>query len=118
MKLKNIEADHEEIEDVLISLYIKQGMPSFEAFKDYINEIFPDINEQLIKQITDSWIKAKKHIEKINDFVHEIRSFPSRKDIAEAINRNRKQDSALAFCLLDEKIITNKQYFSLIKQNI
>lgn len=118
MKSKNIETECEEVRDVLIALYINRGMPSFEQFKNFVNESLPDIHEFCIIQIIEAWERAKQYIEKVNDFVHEIRNFPSRKDIAEAINRNRKQDSALAFSLLDEKIITEKQYFDLIKQNI
>ena len=118
MKLENIEVECEEVRDALIALYINHGMPPSEQFKQFVVEALPDIHEFCIKQIIEAWERTKQHIEKVNEFVHEIRNFPSRKDIAEAINRNRKQDSALAFSLLDEKVITEKQYFDLIKQNI
>jgi len=118
MKSENIEVECEEVRDALIALYVNHGMPSFEKFKEFVHQTLPDIHEFCIQQIVEAWGKAKHHIEKVNEFVHEIRNFPSRKDIAEAINRNRKQDSALAFSLLDEKVITEKQYFDLIKQNI
>jgi hypothetical protein len=118
MKSKNIETECEEVRDALIALYINRGMPSFKQFKEFVDESLPNISELCLTQIIEAWEKARQHIEKVNEFVHEIRNFPSRKDIAEAIIRNRKQDSAIAFSLLDEKLITEKQYFDLIKQNI
>lgn len=118
MKSKNTETECEEVRDALIALYINRGMPSFKQFKEFVDESLPNVGELCLTQIIEAWEKARQHIEKVNEFVHEIRNFPSRKDIAEAINRNRKQDSAIAFSLLDEKLISEKQYFDLIKQNI
>ena len=118
MKSENIEVECEEVRDALIALYVNHGMPPFEQFKQFVVEALPDIHEFCIKQIIEAWERTKQHIEKVNEFVHEIRNFPSRKDIAQAINSNRKQDSALAFSLLDEKEITEKQYLDLNKQNI
>lgn len=118
MKSESIEIECEEVRDALIAVYVNQGMPSFETFKAFADQTLPDIHMHCIKQIIDAWEKTKLYIEKVNEFVHEIRNFPTRKDIADAINHNRKQDAALAFSLLDEKVITEKQYFDLIKQNI
>lgn len=118
MKSENIKVECDEGRDELIALYINYGMPSLEQFKQLLQQTLPNIHDDCIKQVVEAWEKAKLRIQKVNEFVHEIRNFPSRKDIAEAIYRNRKLDSVLAFSLLDERVITEKQYFDLIKQNI
>lgn len=109
-------------ENNLIEYYIEKEMPSSQELFKYIEQEFDfEIATQLsslIDRITEAGDKAKKHIKRTEEFVHEIRNFPSRREIAKAIKNNHKQSSALAFCILDGKMITPKQYFDLIKQNL
>lgn len=109
-------------ENNLIEYYIERGMPSYEDFFKCIETEFDfEIATQLsslIQRVTETGEEIKNHIKKIEEFVHEIRNFPSRREIAEAIKRNHKENSALAFSILDEKLITPKQYFDLIKERL
>ena len=109
-------------ENNLIEYYIEKEMPSYEEFFKSIEREFDfEIATQLsslMEKIVEANEKTKNYIEKIKEFVHGIRNFPSRREIAEAIKNNHKESSALAFSILDEKLITPKQYFDLIKQNL
>ena len=109
-------------ENNLIEYYIEKEMPSHEEFFKSIETEFDfEIATQLsslMEKIVEAGEKTKKHIKKIEEFVHEIHNFPSRREIAQAIKNNHKESSALAFSILDEKMITPKQYFDLIKQNL
>ena len=109
-------------ENNLIEYYIEKEMPSHEEFFKSIEIEFDyEIATQLsslMEKIVEAGEKTKKHIKKIEEFVHEIRNFPSRREIAQAIKNNHKESSALAFSILDEKMITSKQYFDLVKQNL
>jgi len=113
---------HLNNDNALIDFYVDKELPTFEQFYNAIETEFDfEIASQLktqIEKISIAGEQVKQHIEKIKEFVNEIRNFPTRKEIAKAIIQNKKDDSALAFAVLDNKQITDKQYFDLIKSKL
>ena len=109
-------------ENHLIEYYLQCEMPNPEDFFKKIEIEFDfEIAQQLsplINQICEAGEKSKKCIKILEEVVHDLRNLSTRKEIAEAISRNYKSHSALAFCLLDRKTITFKQYTDLIKENL
>lgn len=109
-------------EKSLIEYYISKDLPVLNEWEEQIEKEFDyEIKVQLkssLEKISEAGEKTKKYIKRVREFVHEIRNFPSRREIANVIKKNYKENSAIAFCILDNKIITEKQYFDLIKQNL
>lgn len=106
----------------LIEYYISKEMPSYEIFYDYIVaefdfEIALQLKEE-IQTICDAGNRAKKYVDNILEMLHDIRKVESRKEQAEMIKRNHKENSSVAFCLLDNKMITDKQWFNIINQKL
>jgi hypothetical protein len=105
----------------LIEFYIDKEMPSCEAFSKIIETEFDyEIAVQLkseIEKICEAGEKARKYIDHILEVVHDIRMVETRKEQALMIKKNFKENSALVFCVLDNKEITKEQRAKLINQN-
>jgi hypothetical protein len=104
----------------LIDYYIEKEMPSYDNFYKAIEtefdyEIATQLKEELQK-IYQAGEKSKKYIDHILEVVHDIRKVKTRKDQAIMIKRNFKENSALAFSILDGKIINKSQWTKLINQ--
>jgi len=106
--------------DNLIDFYIEKEMLSAENFSKIIETEFDyEIAIQLkdeIEKICDAGEKAKKYIDHLLEMIHDIRKVETRKDQAEMIKRNCGDNSAYAFSILDNKEITNIQWFKMIKK--
>lgn len=106
----------------LIEYYVDSEMPSCENF---YKKIETDFDFEIALQLKDEIEKiciageyTKKYIDNILEMIHDIRRVESRKEQAEMIKRNYKQNSSYAFCILDNKIITNQQWVKLITQKL
>ena len=104
----------------LIEYYVDSEMPSCENFYKKIETEFDfEIALQLkdeIEKICDAGEKTKKYIDNILDVVHDIRKFKSRKEQAEMIKRNYKENSSYVFSILDNKPVSKMQWTKLIHQ--
>jgi hypothetical protein len=102
----------------LIDYYIDKKMPSYDIFYNHIVVEFDfEIAVQLkdeIEKICNAGEKAKKYIDNILEMVHDIRKVETRKEQAQMIIRNYKENSSYAFSLLDNKEITKQQWIKLI----
>jgi hypothetical protein len=105
----------------LIEFYIDKEMPSCEEFSKIIETEFDyEIAIQLkreIEKICEAGEKTKKYIDHILEVVHDIRMVETRKEQALMIKKNFKENSALVFCVLDNKEISKEQWSKLINQN-
>jgi len=105
----------------LIEFYIDKQMPSCEVFSKIIETEFDyEIAIQLkgeIEKICEAGEKTKKYIDHILEVAHDIRMVETRKEQALMIKKNFKENSALVFCVLDNKEITKEQWTKLINQN-
>jgi hypothetical protein len=106
----------------LIEYFIDKKMPSYEAFYDHIVvefdfEVALQLKEE-IQTICEAGDKAKKYVDNILEMLHDIRKVESRKEQAEMIKRSYKENSPIAFCLLDNKMVTDKQWFNLVNQKL
>jgi hypothetical protein len=105
----------------LIELYIDKEMPAHQEFYKTIETEFDyEIAVQLkseIEKICEAGEKARKYIDHILEVVHDIRMVETRKEQALMIKKNFKENSALVFCVLDNKEITKEQWAKLINQN-
>jgi hypothetical protein len=106
----------------LIEYYVDSEMPSCENF---YKKIETDFDFEIALQLKDEIEKiciageyTKKYIDNILEMVHDLRRVESRKEQAEMIKRNYKENSSYAFCILDNKIITNQQWVKLITQKL
>lgn len=104
----------------LIDYYIDKEMPSYEIFYDHIlvefdYEIAIQLKDELEK-ICNAGEKAKKYIDYILEVVHDIRMVETRKEQAEMILRNFKDNSSFVFSVLDGKMISKDQWTKLINQ--
>jgi T4 RnlA family RNA ligase len=103
----------------LIEFYIDKKMPSCEQFSNFIETEFDfEIAIQLkdeIKKICDAGEKSKKFIDNILEVIHDIRKVKSRKEQAEMIKINFKENSSYAFTILDNKEIIKSQWRKLIE---
>jgi hypothetical protein len=102
----------------LIDFYIEKQLPDFEHFYEMIEiefdyEIAVQLKEE-IEKICDSGELSKKYIDNILDMIHDIRKVQTRKEQAEMIIRNYKENSSYAFSILDNKEITKPQWIKLI----
>jgi len=106
----------------LIDYYIDNNMPSYEEFYKMIETEFDyEIAIQLkweLEKICEAGEKSKKYIDHILEVVHDIRKVETRKEQAEMILRNFKDNSSFVFSVLDGKKITKDQWINLMKQNL
>jgi hypothetical protein len=109
-------------ESNLIEYYVETGMLENEDFYKKIETEFDyEIAVQLkdeINKICDAGAVAKKYIGNMIESIHGIRNVESRKQKAEMIKTNYKENSSFAFTLLDNKPLTNLQWIKLINQKI
>jgi hypothetical protein len=106
----------------LIKYYVDAEMPSCENFykkieTDFDFEIAIQVKDE-IEKICVAGEYTKKYIDNILEMIHDIRRVESRKEQAEMIKRNYKENSSYVFCILDNKIITNQQWVKLITQKL
>ena len=106
----------------LLELYVDKEMPSFEDFykiieTDFDFEIAKGLKGQ-IEKICNDGEAAKKFINNVLDFVHDIRSVATRKEQAQYITKNYRQNASYAFAILDNKLITKEQWLKLINQKL
>jgi hypothetical protein len=106
----------------LIDCYIDKEMPIMEEFykvieTDFDYEIAFQLKDQ-ISEICEAGDVAKKYIDNMLEMIHDIRKVDSRKEQAEMIKRNYKDNSGYAFSILDNKPITKTQWIKLINQNL
>lgn len=104
----------------LIEYYIDSEMPFYE---DFYKTIETDFDFEIASQLKDEIEKicivgesCKKYIDNILEMIHDIRKVESRKEQAEMIRRNYKENSAYAFSVLDNKEISRVQWVKLINQ--
>ena len=106
----------------LIEFYVDREMPSYEEFFDVIcKELDYEIAKAFEKEIsivTEAGEKAKKFINNVLEFVHDLRGVATRKEQAQYITQNYKQNASYAFAVLDNKLITKEQWIKLINQKI
>jgi hypothetical protein len=106
--------------DNLINFYIDKEMPLTENFNKIIETEFDyEIAVQLkdeIEKICNAGEKAMKYIDHLLEVVHDIRKVETRKEQAEMIKRNCRENSSYAFSILDNKEIIKVQWFKLIKK--
>lgn len=106
----------------LIEYYIDKKMPPYDIFYDHIVVEFDfEIALQLkdeIEKICDAGEKTKKYIDNILEMIHDIRLIETRKEQAEMIKRNYKENSSYVFSILDNKPITKLQWTKLITQKL
>jgi hypothetical protein len=105
-------------ENNLIEYYVDCEMPSCEDFYKKIEtefdyEIVVQLKDQ-IQKICDAGKLSKKYIDNILDMIHDIRKVETRKEQAEMITRNYKENSSYAFSILDNKEITKQQWIKLL----
>ena len=102
----------------LIEYYVNSEMPEYEVFYKKIETEFDfEIALQLkneIKKICNSGEKAIGYVDNILEMVYDIRKVESRKEQAEMIKRNYKENSAYAFSILDNKSLSKIQWIKLI----
>jgi hypothetical protein len=102
----------------LIELYVDKKMPSCDEFYEFIETEYDfEIAFQLkdeIEKICEAGEKSKKFIDNILDVLHDIRKVEPRKEQAEMIKRNYKENSSYAFCILDNKEITKQQWIKIM----
>ena len=106
----------------LLELYVDKEMPSSEDFykiieTDFDFEIAKGLKGQ-IEKICNDGEAAKKFINNVLDFVHDIRSVATRKEQAQYITKNYRQNASYAFAILDNKLITKEQWLKLINQKL
>jgi hypothetical protein len=107
-------------ENNLIEYYVDCEMPSCENFYKKIEtefdyEIAVQLKDQ-IEKICNAGESTKKYIDNILEVVHDIRKVASRKEQAEMIKRNYKENSSYAFSILDNKEISKQQWIKLLHQ--
>ena len=106
----------------LIEYYVECEMPQCEDFYKKIETEFDfEIALQLkdeIEKICEAGNLTKKYLDNILEIVHDIRKFKSRKEQAEMIKRNYKENSSYVFSILDNKPISKTQWVKLITQKI
>lgn len=106
----------------LIEYYVDSEMPLCEDFYKKIETEFDfEIALQLkseIEKICTAGECTKKYIDNMLDVVHDIRKFKSRKEQAEMIKRNYKENSSYVFSILDNKPISKIQWIKLITQKL
>lgn len=106
----------------LIEYYVDSEMPScIDFYKKIETEFDFEIALQLkeeIEKICSTGAYVKKYIDNILDVIHDIRNFKSRKEQADMIKRNYKENSSYVFAILDNKPISKMQWIKLINQNI
>ena len=97
-------------------------MPCCENFYKLIETEFDfEIALQLksqIEKICRAGSAAKKYIDTMLDVVHDIRNVPTRKEQAQMIIRNFKDNSSIVFSILDNKQLAKAQWIKLIKTNL
>jgi len=102
----------------LIEYYVDSEMPECKVFYKKIETEFDfEIALQLkdeIEKICNSGKKARLYIDSILEMIHDIRKVESRKEQAEMIKRNYKENSAYAFSILDNKPLSKIQWIKLI----
>lgn len=101
-------------EDILIELYIKNNMPSSEDFIESCNKEF---ELESIQRVCKAGDKTKRYVDNMLEVVHDLRAL-CRKEQAKMIRTTYRTDSALVFSILDNKELTVRDWFTLIKQRI
>ena len=101
-------------EDILIDLYIENKMPSYDCFLQNNENSF---DPNLIQSVCEAGEKAKKYVDNILEVVHDLRAI-CRKEQAKMIRTNYKTNSSIVFSILDNKELTNKDWATLIKQQL
>ena len=106
----------------LIEYYVDSELPSCEDFYKKIETEFDfEIALQLkenIEKICEAGEKTKKYIDYILEVVHDIRKVETRKEQAEMILRNFKDNSSYVFSILDNKPLSKLQWIKLITQKL
>lgn len=106
----------------LLDLYIDKGLPKKETFKSIIETEFDFEIAQSLQSNIDSVCFAgeahKKRMDYIRLVVHDLRSLPTRKEMAEHIKNTFGKDSSYAFSILDGKLLTRDQILNALRQNI
>lgn len=107
-------------ENNLIEYYVDCEMPAREEFYKKIEtefdfEIVIQLKDQIEKICTAGEL-SKKYIDNIKTMVYDIRKVNSRKDQANMIKRNYKENSSYVFSILDDKPLSKQQLIKLIKQ--
>lgn len=105
----------------LIDFYIEKEMPSYKEFykiteTEFDYEIAVQLKEE-IEKICEAGEKSKKYIDHILEVVHDIRTVETRKEQAEMIKRNFRENSSFVFCILDGKVLTKVQWRKIVNQN-
>jgi hypothetical protein len=106
----------------LIEYYVDSEMPSCEDFYkkieiDFDFEIAIQSKDQ-IEKICDAGELTKKYIINIQEIVRDIRGVETRKEQAEMIKRNYRENSGYVFSVLDNKPISKMQWIKLIHQKL
>jgi hypothetical protein len=103
----------------LLELYLDKQMPSHNDFFNIIETEFDfEIANQLetqIKKLCEAGDSVKKYIDNTLEIIHDIRKVETRKQQAEMITRNFKENSSIAFSILDNKQLSKIQLIKLIK---
>lgn len=113
-------------ESNLIEFYVNEGLPSYKKFYNIIKNNFDwELAEQMTSEISkmvDCGKKVKKNIKNMNDFIHTIKDYSTRKEQAQqimAIYGGRGDNrSSMLFTLLDGKQLSNDQLIKLMHQNL
>lgn len=113
-------------ESNLIEYYVNENLPSYKKFYETIKNNFDwELAEQMtseISKIVDCGKKVKKNIKTMNDFIHTIKDYPTRKEQAQQImaiyGRRADNRSSMLFTLLDGKQLSNDQLIKLMHQNL
>lgn len=104
----------------LMEYYIDNDMPSCGDYfklieKEFDYEIADQLREE-IQKVCNIGDKCKKFIDNILEVVHDIRKVESRKEQAEMIKRNYKENSSYVFSILDNKEINKQQWMKLMEK--
>ena len=108
--------------DSVLDLYLSYGMPDYKNFESVIINNFDWECYQMVRGFVSQICDAKKEVDKIvngmNNFVHKIRAYDTRKEQAIAITGSYGDSgrASMLFSLLDGKELTIDNYKKLFFQ--
>ena len=113
-------------ESNLIEFYVNEKLPSYKKFYNIIKTNFDwELAEQMIREISkmvDCGKKVKKIIKGMDNFIHTIKGYETRKEQAQQIMASyggeKNNRSSMLFTLLDGKKLSNDQLIKLMHQNL